>query len=114
MSENGTSGQSGRAGPDAGANRRNQGVTRLPTSQPLPQPDPPSRPTGLHGAAITSMASSAIVGIILTVALITVDWTSTVRKTMVVVLVLTCVAFLASATTAVFAAARATYPRHER
>lgn len=88
-------------------------VTRLPTSQPDVEPDPPARATGMHGAAITSMASSAILGIVLTFAFITVEWTPGPRRFVIVALVLTGVAFLASASAAVFASARATHPRRE-
>lgn len=90
---------------------RSAEVTPLPTAQPLPEPPPPTAPKGLHAFATSSMAACAFVGIALTLALVTVNWTPWSRRVVIVTLVLTVVAFIASAMTAVLAGARATHPR---
>lgn len=86
-------------------------VVPLPGAQPLPEPTPPSAPRGLHAVATSALAIFAFIGIGLTFALITVNWTPEARRIVIVILVLTTVAFMASAMTAVFASARATHPR---
>ena len=86
-------------------------VTRLPTAQTPPPPEPPSAATGLHAFAIGAMATCAILGIGLVFALITLRWSGEPRRYLIVALVLTAVGFMSSAATAVFAAARDTYPR---
>ena len=96
---------------DDGTGGGNGKVTRLPTARPAPEPEPPARLRGLHGFATTAMALCALVAIGLALVLITVNWTSEGRHVIIVMLVLTIVALIASALTVVFAAARATYPR---
>jgi hypothetical protein len=88
-------------------------VTRLPTARPDPPPVRPSGPRGLHAFATGTMALCAIVGIVLTLLLVTVNWTSYSRRIVVVALVSTTVVFVLSAATAVLAGARATYPRND-
>ena len=75
-----------------------------------PEP-PPSRPGKLHGLAISGMAVSALSGIASMLAFITVTWPDGPRRVVVGILVTSLVGFLASASGAVFAAARDTYPR---
>jgi hypothetical protein len=57
------------------------------------------------------MAVCALLGIVLVFALITLSWSDDSRRIVIAMLVFTSVAFMASATTAIFAAARGTYPR---
>jgi uncharacterized YccA/Bax inhibitor family protein len=57
------------------------------------------------------MALCAIVGILLTLLLVTVNWTPYSRRIVIVALVGVTVLFMLSAALAVFAGARATYPR---
>lgn len=80
---------------------------RLPTARPDPEPVAPSAPRGLHAVATGSMAFCAMVGIVLTLLLVTVNWTSYSRRIVVVALVTSVVLFLLSAAVAVFAGARA-------
>lgn len=89
-------------------------VTPLPGAQQLPEEPPPTPLRGLHGFATTSMAVLGALGIFLGIALLTVNWTPWSRHVVIVILVLTMVAFLASAFIAVFAGARATHPRHAK
>ena len=96
---------------DEGTGPRSADVVPLPGAQPLPEPQPPTRTRGLHGLATSALAICAFIGIGLTFALITVNWTPEARRVVIVILVLTTVAFMASAMTAVFAGARATYPQ---
>ena len=84
-------------------------VTRLPTAQPDSEPIPPSPARGVHAVATGTMALCAVVGIALTLLLVTVNWTPYSRRIVVVALVGVTVLFVASAAIAVFAGARATY-----
>lgn len=86
-------------------------ITRLPTARPDPKPVPPSAPRGLHALATGVMALCAMAGIVLTLLLVTVNWTEYSRRIVIVLLVATTVVFVLSAAAAVFAGARATYPR---
>ena len=75
----------------------------------------PSGPTSrLHGLSITGMALSALFGIASMLAFVTVRWSGAAGRLIVVAVVLSAVAFLACASTAVFTAARDTYPGESR
>jgi hypothetical protein len=92
-----------------------ENVTPLRENQaPLNPAPPPSPATGLHGIAITAMAVFAMVGIALVLALITVNWNDASRKVIITIVVLISIGFIASASLAVFAAARDTYPHRKQ
>ena len=95
----------------------NEDAKVTPLREPQPVIDrvpPPSPAKGLHGVAIAGMALFAIVGIALLLALITVNWTDSSRSIIITIIVLIVVGFIASAATAVFAAARETHPDRSR
>ncbi|HYN35379.1 MAG TPA: hypothetical protein VEV82_00225 [Actinomycetota bacterium] len=79
---------------------------------PVAEPSPvaPTKPQGpLHRAAIAGMTICAIVGILSMLAFITVSWPEESSRYVVAVLIGSGVGFLASASIAVFSAARETY-----
>lgn len=89
-------------------------VTPLRDPQPVVNEEPPPSPArGLHALAISGMALFAIAGIVLVLALITVNWTDASRRAITTIVVLIGVGFVASAATAVFAAAREAHPRQD-
>lgn len=89
-------------------------VTPLRDPQPVLNEEPPPSPArGLHALAIGGMALCAITGIVLVLALITVNWTDASRRAITTVVVLVGVGFVASAATAVFAAARESHPQRD-
>lgn len=89
---------------------READVVVLPAEvQARPDEPTPSPPGPLHGAAITGMALSALVGIAALFASITVGWPGDTAKYPRVVFVCAAVAFVACASVAVFTAARDTY-----
>jgi hypothetical protein len=78
----------------------------------VPAPAPPPGPPGkLHGAAITGIAISALVGIASILAFVTVGWPGDSGRYVLAVFALSGATFMISAVAAVFAAARDTYPR---
>lgn len=77
--------------------------------EPPPDP-PPARPSGLHGLAVTGMSLSALVGIVVLFLSIGIGLPSGPRRAAIAVVVGAAVVFLACASTAVFTAARETYP----
>lgn len=77
--------------------------------EPPPEP-PPARPSGLHGLAITGMSLSALVGIVVLFLSIGIGLPSGPRRATVAIVVGAAIVFLACASTAVFTAARDTYP----
>ena len=80
-----------------------------------PPEDAGSPPGRLHGIAMAGMALFAIVGILATLAFITVGWPGSSGRRVIAVVVFSAVGFVASAAIAVLAAARDTYPeRHGR
>lgn len=79
-----------------------------------PAPPAPSPPNRLLAAATTGMVVCALVGILATLAFITIGWPGASGRRVIAVVVLAAVGFMASAATAVIAAARATYPRRSR
>lgn len=90
-------------------------VVALETESTPPPPPPPSGPASvLHGVAIAGMATSALAGIAAMIAFITVRWTGSAAHFVIGAVVLSAVAFLASASAAVFTAARDTYARGPR
>ena len=85
-------------------------VVKLPGDPPPPEPVPPPTPPGrMHGAAIAGMGISAIVGVCAMLALITVNWTDSMSRIIVGICLLSGLAFLTFASSAVFSAARDTY-----
>jgi hypothetical protein len=76
-----------------------------------PAPPPPSPPGKLHGAAITLMAVSALIGIVAMFMLATVQWTESTRSFVVGTIVFAGIGFVVFAGVAVLSAARDTYPR---
>ena len=77
---------------------------------PTPPPSPPGR---IHGAAIAGMGISAIVGVASTLLYITVTWPDNIGRMVIGVCLVSGLAFLTFASTAVFSAARDTY-RNEK
>ncbi|MEA2477174.1 MAG: hypothetical protein QOC87_1373 [Actinomycetota bacterium] len=78
----------------------------------LPPPPPLSGPqSSLHGMSISAMAICALVGIVAMIALITVRWPGNSERVMIALIVFASIGFLVSASTAVFSAARDSYPR---
>lgn len=77
--------------------------------EPPPAP-PPSRHSGLHGLAITGMSLSALAGICVLFLSIGIGLPAGGRRVAIAIVVGAAVVFLACASTAVFTAARETYP----
>jgi hypothetical protein len=85
-------------------------VVRLPGEGPAPEPPPrPSPPGRLHGIAIAIMGISAIVGVAGFMAFITITWPQDMSRYVIGVSLFAGIVFLASASIAVFSAARDTY-----
>ena len=85
-------------------------VVPLPGDPRPPDPGPPpTRPGRLHGAAIAGMGISAIIGVAAMLAFITITWPATLARIVIGVCIVSGLAFLAFAATAVFSAARDTY-----
>ena len=63
---------------------------------------------------MVAMASFAIVGILATLAFITVGWPGVSGRRVIAVVVISIVGFMASAAAAILAAARDTYPNGHR
>lgn len=85
------------------------------TDDPRP-PDPvtpPSPPGRMHGAAIAGMGISAIVGVASMLLYITVTWPDNIGRVVIGICLISGLAFLTFASTAVFSAARDTY-RNEK
>lgn len=86
-------------------------IVQLPADyEPEPEPEP-SRPGRLHGALISGMALSALVGIATMFAFITVNWSESTRGYVLGVFFASILVFLTCASGAVFAAARDTHPQ---
>jgi high-affinity Fe2+/Pb2+ permease len=87
-------------------------VVELPNAASTAEPETEnvSAPGKLHAAGIAGMAISAVVGIVALLARITVGWPGGSDRYVTAVFVFAVVAFLASASIAVFSAARNTYP----
>ena len=80
------------------------------TAQVQPAPTETLRPQGrLHRSAIAGMAISALAGIVSMLAFITVTWPDDTGRYVVGAFIASGVGFLASASIAVFSAARETY-----
>ena len=77
--------------------------------EPPPEPPPP-RPSGLHGIAIAGMSISALLGICVLFLSIGIGLPAGPRRVATAVVVGAAIVFLACASTAVFTAARDTYP----
>jgi len=78
--------------------------------EPIPDaPAPVTRPSRLHGLSIALMATCALVGILATFLFVTVTWPGETGRFVGAVIFLSVVGFVASASTAVFTAARDTY-----
>ena len=89
-------------------------VVKLPGDPPPPDPVPPPTPPGkLHGAAIAGMGISAIVGVFAMLAFITVTWPENLARIIIGICLLSGLAFLAFASSAVLSAARDTYRNEE-
>ena len=82
----------------------------MPLGVEPPVAPPPARPSGLHGAAIAGMSVSALLGICVLFLSIGIGLPASGRRVAIAVVVGTAVVFLACASTAVFTAARDTYP----
>lgn len=70
-----------------------------------------ARPSRAHGIGIAGMALSALVGIVAMLFFVTVRWPNNTGRFLIGIIFLCGVAFMAFASTAVFSAARDTYPR---
>ena len=80
--------------------------------EPAEEPAPPSRQlSGLHTIAISGMSLSALVGICVLFLTISVGLPDGARRATTAIVVGAGIVFLASASTAVFSAARETYPK---
>ena len=77
----------------------------------LPPAPRPSGPGRLHGLAIAGIAVSALVGIISTLAFVTIRWPGSTGRFLIAVLFMSVIVFVVSASTAVLTAARDTYIR---
>ena len=77
--------------------------------QSVPPPAPASPPGRIHGIAITCMAASAFLGIASLFMFATVNWPGSIGRVILAVFFLSAVGFVASASAAVFSAARDTY-----
>jgi hypothetical protein len=75
-----------------------------------PRP-PTTRPGRLHALATATMTVAAVVGILATIAFITVTWPGRLGHYVVAAILFSAIAFVASASIAVIAAARDTYTR---
>ena len=75
-----------------------------------PPPVEVSSPGKLHGAGIVGMAICALIGIAALIARITVGWPGESDRYVMGIFVFAGIGFLASASIAVFSAARETYP----
>lgn len=83
--------------------------------EPAPEPPPPvSRPSRLHGTAITGMALSALVGIGSMFLFVSVGWPDDMGRYVIAVFFFSAIAFIACASAAVFTAARDTYATNPR
>ncbi|MFN2595171.1 MAG: hypothetical protein ABR579_09825 [Actinomycetota bacterium] len=80
-------------------------------TEPPPPPAPSAPQSRLHALSISGMALCALLGIVSMIALITVRWPGTSERAVIALLIFCSIGFLASASIAVFSAARATYPR---
>ena len=79
----------------------------------VPRHDEPTRPRGrIHQLAIIAMSMCAVLGILATLAFITVAWPRDSGRYVIAVLIVAIVGFIASASIAVLSAARDTYVRH--
>lgn len=90
------------------SDHHNTDVVALGTTTPEPRVERPHR--GLHRVATSTMAGSALAGVVGTIAFITVSWGDNARY-VAAGIVLCVVTFMASAAAAVFTAASATYAR---
>ena len=98
-------------GYDEPAPLRSDNVVSLGKSPVVEQaPPPPTKQAPLHRAAIAGMTICAIVGILSMLAFITVSWPEDSGRLVIGVFIGSGVGFLASASIAVFSAARETYP----
>ncbi|MGH2694935.1 MAG: hypothetical protein ACRDJJ_09000 [Actinomycetota bacterium] len=88
-------------------------VVRLPGDRiATPQAPVPTRSTStLHTAAVAGMALSAFIGIAAVLVFISVRWPGDTGRFVMAVCVGAAISFLACASTAVFSAARDSYPR---
>ena len=73
-----------------------------------------SPPGRLHGLAMAGMALFAVVGILATLAFITVGWPGDTGRRVIAVVVVSAVGFMACASAAILAAARDAYPSRSR
>jgi hypothetical protein len=101
---------------DADGTRRRRGTARgvipLPGAHEVVGEAPAaSRPSRLHGVAIAGMAAFAVVGILATLAFITVGWPGRIGRFVGGAIFMSVVGFLACASAAVLTAARDTYVR---
>ena len=97
-------------GYDEGAPLDMDNVVSLGQSPPVEStPPPPTKQGPLHRAAIAAMTICAIVGILAMLAFITVSWPDDTGRYVVGVFIGSGIGFLASASIAVFSAARDTY-----
>ncbi len=77
-------------------------------------PSPVSRPSRLHGIAIAGMALSALVGIVALFLFVSVGWPDDTGRYVIAIFFLSTIGFIASASTAIFTAARDTYAVNPR
>ncbi len=82
----------------------------VPLDVAPPAPVPPPRQSGLHGLAIAGMSLSALVGVCVLFLSIGIGLPAGGRRIATAIIVGAVVVFLACASTAVFTAARDTYP----
>ncbi len=88
-----------------------ENIVRLPAEfEPGPEPEPPARPSRLHGTFVAGMALSALAGIASLFAFITVTWPAEIGRYVIGLFFLCGIVFLTCASAAVFSAARDTYP----
>lgn len=81
------------------------------------QPEPPpkvTRPTRLHGMAIAGMAICALLGVMSILAFVMVGWPDDTGRYVIAVFFFSALGFIASASAAVFTAARDTYAVNAR
>lgn len=96
---------------DGGRPRPDSSTSEIvPLGVEPPAAPPPSRPSGLHGLAITGMSVSALAGIVVLFLSIGIGLPSGPRRAAIAVVVGAAILFLVCASTAVFTAARDTYP----
>lgn len=84
-------------------------VIPLGTDPPKEVPAPVASTSRLHAVATAGMAICALIGVLATYLFITVNWTETTRRYVIVAGFLAGIGFLAFASTAIAAAARDTY-----